>query len=192
MAALRDHGDRAWPSYSVVNGALSAPCAHAGGLLTSTQSTASWVADLRPGSPAGGRHWVTGTSAPCTSLFKPVTVGEPVAPDGGDEATDRFDPRFLWWRHEIVHRQLVRDAERLLPACSGERDELERGWLADPPAGADAFAAGDAWDARWADRLRSDGPAGDHRPAWVRRQWQRWDRAAGIAPGARSEQRSAG
>ena len=175
MAALRDHGDRTWPSYSVVNGALSAPCAHAGGLVTSTQSTASWVADLRPGTPAGGRHWVTGTSAPCTSLFKPVTVGEAVPHDPTRAATNRFDPEFLWWRHELLHRAVMRDPE----SCKGflaERDEVEGAWLADPPSGVDAFAEGDRlWD-KWRHELPGRVP--DHRPWWVRRQWSRWSSRA--------------
>ncbi len=81
LAALRDHGGPA-PRWSRVNGALAAPCAHAAGTLTTTQSTASWVADLR----ADPRHWVTATSAPCTSIAKPVRVGEPVDADPGADA----------------------------------------------------------------------------------------------------------
>jgi secernin len=184
VAALRDHGDRTSPSYSVVNGALSAPCAHAGGLVTSTQTTASWVADLRPGTPPGGRHWVTGASAPCTSLFKPVTVGEPHDPDGGRRPTNRFDPHFLWWRHESLHRLLLRDAERLLPDLARERDALERDWLRSPPSAVEAFRAGEVWTDDWLERLRSGGSVADRRPVWVRRQWRAWDRQAGITSGS--------
>jgi hypothetical protein len=65
MAALRDHGPDGLPRYSPVNGALDAPCAHIGGLVTSTQTTASWVADLRGAAPGPdatpARHWVTAT-----------------------------------------------------------------------------------------------------------------------------------
>jgi hypothetical protein len=95
FAALRDHGPSGAPRWSPVNGALSAPCAHAGGLVTATQSTASWVSDLRP----GGRHWVTGTAAPCTSLFKPVAVEQPLDVDPGPMPTNRYDPAYRWWRH---------------------------------------------------------------------------------------------
>lgn len=178
MAALRDHGDRTWPSYSVVNGALSAPCAHAGGLVTSTQTTASWVADLRPGTPPGGRHWVTGTSAPCTSLFKPVTVGEVASTDPAARTwAEHFHPQFLWWRHEFLHRRVMRDPE----ACNGflvERDQVERRWLEEPPAGADAFAEGDRLWERWRREVPADPP--DRRPVWVRGQWSRWSRRAGV------------
>ena len=63
MEALRSHGDTVAPRWSVVHGGLGAPCVHAGGLVASSQTTASWVSDLR----YGIRHWATGTSAPCTS-----------------------------------------------------------------------------------------------------------------------------
>ncbi len=179
MAALRDHGDAPWPSYSVVNGALSAPCAHAGGLVTSTQTTASWVADLRPGTPAGGRHWVTGTAAPCTSLFKPVTVHEPAGSDPEAAAwAEGFDPLFLWWRHESLHRRILRAPESGAGLLA-ERDDVERRWLDDPPSGPDAFQEGDRLEERWLAEVPR--PGSDGRPMWVRGLWWRWNRKAGLA-----------
>ncbi|HEX9260267.1 MAG TPA: C69 family dipeptidase, partial [Acidimicrobiales bacterium] len=90
MAVLRDHGGPE-PHYSLLTGGMGAPCMHPSGLAAASQTTASWVAELCDG---GDRHWVTGTSAPCTSLFKPVAVGEPLAL--GPAPTDRFDPGTLW------------------------------------------------------------------------------------------------
>lgn len=60
----------------------------------SGQTTASWVAELRPGSAA---HWVTATAAPCTSLYKPVQVTSPL--DLGPEPSERYDPAALWWSY---------------------------------------------------------------------------------------------
>ena len=76
--------------YRWLNGAMAAPCMHAGGLLAASQTTASWVAELRPGLV---RHWVTGTAAPCVGLFKPVRVEDPL--DLGALPTDRADSRSL-------------------------------------------------------------------------------------------------
>jgi len=64
------------------------------GLAANSQTTASWVAELRPGSAA---HWVTATAAPCTSLYKPVQVSSPL--DLGPEPSERYDPAALWWSY---------------------------------------------------------------------------------------------
>lgn len=168
MAGLRDHGDGPHPRYAWPNGALAAPCAHAGGLLTSTQSTASWVADV-----TAGRHWVTGTSAPCTSVFKPLTVGAlPILqPDG---ISNRFDPAHLWWRHEQVHRAWVRDPDAFADAAAA-RDDLETRWVREDVDPATAWAEAEKWE----HSVRRPAPA-DRRPALVRALWRRWDRQAGV------------
>jgi len=179
MAGLRDHGGAAGPRWSAVNGALSAPCAHAGGLVTSTQSTASWVADLRPGAAGGGRHWVTGTSAPCTSLFKPVSVTDRLDVDPSTAASNRFDPAYLWWRHERLHRLALRDFAAAADIFAAQRNQLEAEWLAAPPSPALAFEIAERTQAGWFDALDRHRRQ-DRRPWWVRRQWGGWDSAAGL------------
>ncbi len=177
MAALREHGPSAGPRWSPVNGALAAPCVHAGGLVTSTQTTASWVADLRYAMDQV--HWVTGTAAPCTSVFKPVRVTQPVDVDPDPMPTDTFDPAHRWWRHERLHRLALRDQPASLARFAAERHRLEGTFLADPPTGEEAFEAADEAEERWlADLRAADLP--DRRPAWLRRQWDRTDRAARI------------
>ncbi|MGZ5969109.1 MAG: carcinine hydrolase/isopenicillin-N N-acyltransferase family protein, partial [Polyangiales bacterium] len=121
MTMLRDHGHERGPRYRFANGAMSAPCMHAGGVLAAGQTVASWVAKLGPQEVS---HWVTATAAPCTSIFKPVGVAEPL--DVGPLPTDRDDGRSLFWRHERLHRAAMRDPERLLPLFAGERDSLEK------------------------------------------------------------------
>lgn len=174
-AALRDHGDAGGPSYSPVNGAMSAPCMHAGGLITSSQTTASWISDLRE----DPLHWATATAAPCTSIFKPVRVDRPV--DLGPSPTNVADPDTLWWRHELLHRRVARDLNALLPRYAHERDRTERSWFDDPPETAAAFAQADELERRWlVDVL--DGPATDRRPVVARRHWRRQDRRSGLDP----------
>ena len=183
MAALRDHGPTGSPRWSPVSGALGAPCAHAGGKVTSTQSTASWVADL-----ASGVHWVTGTSAPCTSLFKPARVLEPAAVDPATRPENRYDAAYLWWRHEALHRLALHDHAGSVARFAAERDAVERGWLAAPPTTAAAFAEAERCEARWLADLRAAGLP-DRRPRWLRSLWGAWDRAAGLPePIAAAEQ----
>ena len=173
MAVLRTHADGApAPRYSLVNGGMGAPCMHAGGLVTSSQTTASWVSELTTG---GVRHWATGTAAPCTSVFLPVAVDAPT--DLGSPPTDVADEATWWWRHERLHRAVMRDPVRLLPRFTPERDEIEAGWADAPPATADAAALVDDRRATWIADVEAVAVT-DHRPLWVRRYWQRRDQRA--------------
>jgi hypothetical protein len=60
-----------------------------------------------------------------------------------------------------------------------ERDDLQRQWLADPPASASAFSEADALLAQWTQELVLPR---DVRPWWVRRYWLERDRRARLRP----------
>lgn len=159
LAALtRRHGAGSeHPRFSPLNGAMDGPCMHAGGLAAASQTTAAWIAELRPD---GVHHWVTGTAAPCTSIYKPVDPDTPVD----------IDAEALWWAHERLHRRTMRDPATLLPLYRAERDELEAAWFAERPASAEAFAEAESRLATWTARVES-APNADVRPAWLRRYW---------------------
>lgn len=160
--ALRDHGGHAWPRYSPISGAMDSVCMHAGGLVASSQTTASWIAELSPG---GMRHFATGTSAPCLSLFKPIALDR--LDTGGEE---------LWWSHEHLHRAVMKDPETLAPLFVAERDALERRFLQGIPpevAWQEARAATEEWIRRVDARTSRD-----VRPWWARRHWIRNERDA--------------
>jgi len=110
MEVLRSHGANSSPTWPLVHGGLAAPCVHSGGPVASGQTTAWWVSDLR-GVP---HHWATGTSAPCTSVFKPVGIGDPVGL--GPTPTDVLGGRSPWWRHEPLHRSTMVAHSALLRA----------------------------------------------------------------------------
>jgi hypothetical protein len=147
---------------------------HAGGVVVASQTTASWVAAL---APSGVSHWATGTAAPCLGLFKPVRVDTPV--NLGPTPGDQDDGASLWWRHERLHRHVMRDPVALGAAFLAERKELESAWLADPPSSSDAFAEGDRRLAVWTARVQAT-DAADRRPGHVRRYWRRRNRRAGL------------
>jgi dipeptidase len=165
MSVLRSHGSSLLPRYSIVNGAMSAPCVHAGGLLAGSQTTASWVGDL---GHDGVQHWVTATAAPCTGLFKPVRVDTPVAM--GPVPDDRDDGCSLWWRHERLHRRAMFDPAVALPLFTAERDAVERRWIAERPSSREAFDEGDELLARWTAAVEAVVQR-DARPWYVRRRW---------------------
>jgi secernin len=188
MAALADHGESGFPRYALLNGGMAAPCMHAGGVAANSQTTASWVAELGPG---GARHWVTATAAPCTSLFKPVQVGSPL--DLGPEPSDRYDPAALWWRHERLHRTVLRDPAAAFPLFQLERDQVQLRWFAEPPESEAAFAEADRLLERWTAAVSAQVGDRDTRPAWARRYWQKRAERAGLpAFGAPAEPVTAG
>jgi len=164
MAVLRSHGPTRWPRYKLINGTLSMPCMHGGGLVASSVSTAGWVSDL-----SAGIHWITATSAQCLSLFKPARVDEPV--DIGPLPGRRADTASLWWRHEVMARRVMMDPEHLAPLFLEERDACEARWLRETPRGQAAFDAGSRLlDESW-ERVLAAGPIEDQRPWYARHYW---------------------
>lgn len=177
FAVLRDHGPGDVPRFNRLNGSLGAPCVHAGGLLTGSQTVGSWVADLRDAHRP--LHWVTATAAPCTSIFKPLRVDEPASLGDTAGATNRFDEGVAWWRHELLHRRVMRDHAASLARLGGGRDRLEAAWLAEPPSTDAAFDSARAIEADWHREL-VEANLPDTRPAWLRRIAAQTDRAAGL------------
>jgi secernin len=126
MAILRDHGadgERAdWHPQDIRGATI---CMHAGDRRRRGQSVGSMVSDLRAGDAI---HWVTGSSAPCTGVFKPVFLDSGL-PEQGPRPGDQHDSATLWWRHEALHRALLgRDAP--WPGFARERDAMEQDFAA--------------------------------------------------------------
>jgi secernin len=78
-------------------------------------------------------YWATGTSAPCTGIFKPVWFNGRVLPNIGPEPGDAYDPGCLWWFHEDLHRAVLEDYEHRMSLFREERDALEARFLATAP-----------------------------------------------------------
>jgi hypothetical protein len=170
MAVLRSHGPDVWPKYRSINGTLTMPCMHGGGLVASSSSTAGWVSDLR-----SNRHWITATSAQCLSLFKPVRVGERV--NIGTVPGAIPDADSLWWRHERMARTVMKDPESLAPLFLPDRDEVESRWLIDPPTGQQAFDEHADLLGIWSARVAAASEPTDTRPWFTRRYWSKQESA---------------
>jgi dipeptidase len=138
----------------------------------------------------GVMAWVTATSGTCVSIFKPVFLGMDL-PDLGPYPSETFDPRNLWWKHELLHRRAMADFEALVPEIRQEFDLLEDAFLAQaetvrrgtPGEKAEfmvhcfreALAATEAWIARLEKRrdLRFSDPA-------YRAMWRKLNAEAGM------------
>ena len=125
QAALRDHA-----GHSPEDGwRMEMPCAHASWQPTrqAGQTTGSMISRLR----AGGQsvHWLTGTSSPCLSLYKPFVLGQGEILIGARPGAG-YDPESLFWSHERLHRLVLKDYDTLQAVTATERRHLEHTWLA--------------------------------------------------------------
>lgn len=124
FALLRHHRD-GFPSSRALTSADV--CMHAGaGPIRTSQSTGSLVARI---TEDGLTLWATGTSAPCTSLFKPLWFASGL-PGKTVPATAEFNPDHLWWRHELLHRNVIMDPATCLPLITDEQQQAEAAFLA--------------------------------------------------------------
>jgi dipeptidase len=171
MAVLRDHGNgQTLPRYSRHTGAMSAPCMHAGGWLVGSQTTGSMVSELQP---ARISHWATGTSAPCLSLFRPVSVDSPR--DVGSPTGTPDDS--LWWRFEHVHRSLLGADSAYREEYLDDRDEVEAQILRHPAE--DGWRIAEEWLDRREQPTKKIGR--DGQPRFLRRYWQRIESQANLS-----------
>ncbi len=120
MSVLRDHGGAAdWNPGR--DRTMKVICVHSDGSLVASQTTNSLVSVLAEGVQT---HWVTGSSAPCTSIFKPVFCPGIYVPS--EHALGKtYDPKSMWWQHEELHRLVLLEYPKRMPAYAKKRDELE-------------------------------------------------------------------
>lgn len=169
MAILRDHGDVCsdWHPRDTVGRTI---CMHAAEGRRRSQSVASLVSDLTPGRTV---HWVTGSSAPCLSVFKPMLF-ETGLPPQGVAPSDKTDAS-RWWRHERLHRAALGAYPEALAMIAPERDALEASFVARMAAAddlgaavAECWAEADAVEARWLAWMPKSRPAGAFARSWGR------------------------
>jgi hypothetical protein len=117
IAGLRFH-NHGYPP--LTRASVSSPCMHAGGLI-GDHTTSSMAAEI--GSDGRILLWLTGSSCPCISLFKPWAFGNPpVAPVFNVADT------FSYWSEQECFRRAV--IGRVLPdEYYAQRDALEQEWM---------------------------------------------------------------
>ena len=123
---LRDHHDRDYRPDSHFLG--NRICAHAANKMArnATQTAGSLIAHLRPDHHT---YFATGTSAPCSGIFKPIWFNQNTLPDLGPAPGAKYDPESLWWDHEKLHRSLLFDFPNRLRLFDQERDDMEKAWV---------------------------------------------------------------
>jgi len=125
MSVFRKHNitpeeEKKW---SASKAKAKSPCQHHTRLTVPDQTIGTHVAHLKKNVQI---HWVTGSSAPCTSIFKPIFLPKPglvVNLRLGDEI---YNPESLWWHHEKLHRLVLQDYRKRLNSYQEERDSMEK------------------------------------------------------------------
>lgn len=198
MSVLRDHGPRADSNWNPGQGlVMDTICVHAGlGPTRPSQSVGSLVAHLSEDLPT---YWLTGTSGPCTGIFKPVYLGGAGLPDLGPEPSGQYDAHSLWWAHERLHRAVIRDYASRMTLYRRQRDELEAEFLCEAgekyesyrhasrddraqPLRAFSAACFDRArqaEAQWMETVAAQ-PVRQKPPLLFRMAWNGFDRAAGF------------
>jgi len=121
---MRQHGPGYHPASAEAHRNI---CVHAG-----PQENRWWQADgvmVTEVGQHGVLAWVTATSGTCVSIFKPVFLGMDL-PDLGPYPGETFDPRCLWWKHELLHRRAMADFDTLVPEIRQDFDPMEESFLA--------------------------------------------------------------
>ena len=165
-------------------------CMHAGfGPVRGSQTTGSMISFLHPEHPV---HFFTGTAAPCTGIFKPMWT-DTVPPDMGPPPTGQYDPDSLFWRHESLHRAVLKDYDARIELYRDERDALEKEYVngALESAGrtpeergkfsSHCFSKSLEMEALWLERISRHKPSGSRR-FFHQKAWRTFDRQAGIPP----------
>lgn len=125
FSILRSHnsGDDFEPH----KGDMSCICLHATGLFTPSQTTGSMVVEIRKEQPI--TVWLTGTSAPCLSLFKPFYFGTNVLDESNFvAATAQLDASY-WWQWEVFHRKILSRYLKWAFKLTATQHIYEEDWL---------------------------------------------------------------
>ena len=162
-------------------------CMHAGfGPIRGSQSTASMVVEITNGFP---KVWVTGSSAPCLSLFLPVSISCPTALfEKVPEKT--YDGKSYWWQHELIHRRMINNYQSLKNEFQKERDLIEKQFIeqinemtndeAITEFSKEANEIGDQFLQRWI-KLTAEKIQHSHNRFLYKIAWNNFNKSAGIS-----------
>jgi len=167
QARLRDHGKHQFDFSHHDNRQV---CLHAGSVLRPSQTTASLVAQLATDSL---RMSATGTSAPCLSLFEPLSFNQLaasslVAKQGCTVAQTR------WAQFEPVHRRALTDPqflEQLLQDRDRTETQLNNLIGQSQPDWHTIAAIAEQWHQSWRDQADRHRPAAPFFKSFYERWW---------------------
>jgi dipeptidase len=113
--------------FSPAQASSASVCMHATSMLNPSQTNGSMVVENNVDKPA--TVWLTGTSMPCLSVFKPFFLGgESIRTDTFLSPSAQMDAS-LWWQAEKLHRLVCRDYQKAKPLIINELNQLQVDFL---------------------------------------------------------------
>ncbi len=124
MKILRKHNSPSIPmiNWSPQNANMRSICMHATGPITPSQTVGSLVSHLKDKLQV---HWVTGTSSPCISIFKPIFLPGIGYKQEEEKISKTYNEKNLWWKHEKLHRLVLEDYNNRAEVLKKEREQIE-------------------------------------------------------------------
>ena len=103
-------------------------CMHATSMFNPSHTVGSMIVEIRKDKPA--TVWLTGTSNPCLSVYKPFFMGENgVLNETFQTPEAKFDRKTLWWIAERLHRLGNLNYPKLKEIMGSERTQLQEDFL---------------------------------------------------------------
>jgi dipeptidase len=188
MAILRTHRRGPVEGYNPGRGLVGADiCMHEGfGPIRINQTTGSMVSEI---TPDGATHWLTGTAASCTSIFKPVWIDSGI-PEGVKTPEKLYDESVMFWQHEALHREILKDFPSRIHAVAGDQATIEKKFveaakdMKDNPVGKRAMFSRQCFEEAqeiekvWMEKVK-DMPIKDGNDVFYRAAWKKLDKEAG-------------
>lgn len=156
-------------------------CMHSGfGPIRISQTTGSMVVEQGEN---GMVVWVTGSSAPCLSIFKPMSLDQELNYFGQSPEL-YYDSHSYWWQQEIIHRMILKDYPKLSPEYLQEANALElifldrmRGYNGQIELIADCFDEAFIFQKKWVEKLKEE-PIKDNTNILYRMAWNKNNKLA--------------
>jgi dipeptidase len=123
MDILKSHNNL--PEWKPGKANMKTVCAHAGGFIDS-QSVSSMVSHLHT---EGETHWFTGSSSPCTGIFKPYYIDIGEAFPTGEKPDNIYNSNSFWWKHEIIHRWIIKNYNERIKLIKEEQENIQENFI---------------------------------------------------------------
>ncbi len=128
MDVLRNHNitaeeEKKWSSSRAK---AKSPCHHATNIALPDQTAGSSVSHIMKDMQV---HWVTGSSIPCISTYKPIYLPKPGLQTKLKPSDGTYNSEGFWWINEKFQRLVNLDYRNRMSSFKEERDALEEEFL---------------------------------------------------------------